>query len=363
MMISSGMLSLGVVPVRVVLSFAVVAALAAPAVSQEYSQLQIGVRFDAAPFSYRDVDQRSENLEDYKGYVVEVCKEVLKDMILEKPFRNAVISAKEVDTTTRFDELMADGGIDVLCGPASITQDRVASHLVSMPIYLTGVAVAYPRIGETEASSPFPYGSICDRSIVGFVANTTAEYPGVQKMADENRFFRFSQIVSKLLNLTPAPAQTGYPLSVYGDLKGEKMESIDWTEACDTTWTAPPIRAFKDHDTGLKALCDGSVLFYVADVDIISQYLFDHRGNCDATLDRDVAFSEHYGIYFRKPDPASDEDFERSLFLYAAFSRSLVKRVYSGEGVFERAFRTTFGTRERTVSLEQFFRSFSTAQR
>lgn len=335
-----------------------------------YPEIRVGVRFDASPFSHRRTLSPSENLDDYGGYVVEICREVLDQVVQSPPFRGSSIRAVEVSASDRFQPLNVDGDfqplnvdgdVDLLCGPASITVDRLKKYNVSMPVYLTGVAFASLR--ATGELAPFPNGLVCDKSIVGYVSNTTAEFPGLETFAESTPFIRFGTALKYLLKNAPISEGGGYQEGYFQSFVGTTPDQESFQDVCNSTLEVPPVREFSDHQTGLRAFCAKEVLFYIADIDIISEYVRSHPDECDVTLERNVFFLENYGIYFRTyQDFASilgDEYAMKSLLLYAAFNRRLLERLRFGVGVFERAYKMTFDDRTRTAALDRFFRSAS----
>ncbi|MEQ8902280.1 MAG: transporter substrate-binding domain-containing protein [Roseovarius sp.] len=326
--------------------------------------IHVGVRADAAPFSYRTESSPSASLDDYRGYVIELCKEVLAEVIKSAPFKDAQLTAKEVDAGGRFSPLRLNGDVDLLCGPTSATADRLDSFLISLPIYLTGATVASLNLRSEGGSYP---ESLYCRSIVGYVANTTSENPGLSILASEGRFDRFSPAIDHFLKQLDVNQDGTFSKASLEALAGLTLPDSMHENICAGAFLSAPIRRFDSHIKGLAAFCNEEILYYVADVDIIADYLRKNAAECAAYLDRKVAFIEQYAIFFRtvtvqdvESGNAKLEDLLRSQLLYSSFNQALMRLSRLDSGVFERAYSREFGKdRPRTSALEDFFRSLS----
>lgn len=153
----------------------------------------VGVRDDAKPFSYIDITSKSESIiSGYSGYSVEVCRHVLKEMKNLPKYRNFEFKAGNIKAVDRFKELGRYGKLFMLCGPDSITQERLIDYWASQPYFLSGMTYAYlnPR------SPNFPRGAHCG-NIIGVVRGTTADTEGLPDIAARGLLMRFN----KALNL------------------------------------------------------------------------------------------------------------------------------------------------------------------
>ena len=345
----------------------------------KYEQVTIAFRTDAAPFSSlvsdaggrtRDSSARTYNQYDFEGYAVTICRRALRELLSSAPvFRNAKVIVKtfSADDIKSGDAELPEDGIDIYCGPTSITQERLYNYYVSMPIYLTGTAVAsHPTLSSVYPSS----GSYCD-PIVGLVRNTTAFEPGLRKASNYKKFQRFNQIVSELVRdkLDPRAEKIEYSLAELRnkiDMKNYCEGVLDHVEDGESDAgskgkiprSVQPVVLYDNHQEGLSDFCRGRFLYYVADIDIISDYLSKNKEACDIDLRRDVLFKEHYGIYFAK-SAFGEPDYLRSILIYSYFNLALTKLNREGDGVFMEAYRATFQNRARTQELENFFRSTS----
>ena len=149
--------------------------------------VNIGVRDDAKPFSYIDITRKSETiLPGYSGYSIEVCRHVLKQMQMIPRYRNLTFKAHAIQATDRFSELGHEGKLFMLCGPDSITSERLLDYRSSYAFFLSGMTYAYlnPR------SSKFPKGQYCD-NVIGVVRGTTADTDGLADIASQDLLMRF----------------------------------------------------------------------------------------------------------------------------------------------------------------------------
>jgi len=123
--------------------------------------IRIGVRQDAAPFSYYN------ELGEPAGYTVELCRAVsihLKDAIGIPELK---IEYVKVTTDERFDAIK-EGRIDLLCGATTITLSRREQVSFSTPVYVTGAAILFRTDGPQSFAE-------LDGQKVGVRSNTTTE--------------------------------------------------------------------------------------------------------------------------------------------------------------------------------------------
>ena len=124
----------------------------------------VGVRQDARPFSYRlsgprRSDSRFPRPESsyYDGYVVRNLRP--RDRRLERRVINLAFAAREVSASERADFLPGKpGGIDILCDPATITDERLEKLIASAPIR----SIPEHGLEGLDDRSPKP-GRVCNR--------------------------------------------------------------------------------------------------------------------------------------------------------------------------------------------------------
>lgn len=158
----------------------------------------VGVREDAKPFSYRGHTDASEQvLEGYRGYMVEICRRVLREVVASGPFEGFVVEGRVLRADRRF-EALDTGEVDLLCGPDSITAARLRTHSVSQPMFVSGLTYAY----VDPTTDLFPRGPYCG-NVVGVLRGTTAASVGLRRLADENVLLRFDEALEAYLALSP----------------------------------------------------------------------------------------------------------------------------------------------------------------
>ena len=102
---------------------------------QEGGAINLGIRADAAPFSY--LDQSTEA----SGLAVSLCEEVAREIGEELGVEDINIAHRVVTSSGRFNALISDQ-TDLHCGPASATLKRRETLDFSLIYYVDGAAVA-----------------------------------------------------------------------------------------------------------------------------------------------------------------------------------------------------------------------------
>ena len=205
---------------------------------RERSAIRLGVRNDAAPFSYISEASRPS------GYSVDLCIAVvghLTQLIGVSPIE---INFVEVSAEDRF-EAVASGRVDILCGATSITLTRREEISFSTPIFVDGASVLLRRDGPQSFQE-------LDGKIIGVRGSTTTED------ALENTLIR--QNVSATV------------LSVV------------------------------DHDDGLAALEAGKIDAYFADQSILLFLMGRSANRDEFTVANNTFTLEVYGLGLRRGD-------------------------------------------------------------
>lgn len=246
--------------------------------------LIVGVRVDAPPFSFHPspnaemVQAASDVGSDlllagspvrngFKGYIVTVCEGVLDD--LKMPGLN--IFTRPVDAGNRF-ELLKEGKIHVLCDPATITEKRLESAVPSVPIYMS--AISYVK------RTRVPGFDDC-RPIVGIVSETTAPR-GIALILDNNSEPLFWSRVNTALQAIG---------------NGEASPLVELVDG-QTCPGDPIIKRYSDHNVLAQEFCDGDVVFYVGDVEIIRAKT-KAAGCIDSSVVARAIYShERYAIFY-----------------------------------------------------------------
>ncbi|SMF13571.1 amino acid ABC transporter substrate-binding protein, PAAT family [Tistlia consotensis] len=104
--------------------------------------LRLGVRVDAAPFSYLVDDKPA-------GYSVQLCRAVAGEIAQDLELAKVSIQYVSVDTDERF-RAVADGRIDLLCGAATATLARRRLVDFSIPTFIDGAGVLVRADGARQ---------------------------------------------------------------------------------------------------------------------------------------------------------------------------------------------------------------------
>lgn len=341
------------------------------------STITVGVRADAPPFSYRRVgDPDRETLGDYGGYIVEICREVLRDMIVSGPFAGFAVEEHEVTAGSRWPKLES-GRVDMLCGPDSITLDRLERYNASHPLFLSGITFI------SVDDSRFPRGVHC-QAVIGLLENTTAETEGLRAIAKRDDLGGFDEALEVYLALAAESARadgagelhahftsfeetlrTGEGSSSERIVPGrkEKISPADVkTERCPNGFQTGPVVFYDSHERGIRDLCDGNLLYYVADVDILAR----RAEGCDVIMHRETFTREAYGVFFRRDrtplgsSVAGARAFPDSV-LYAEFNNVLLRKMQRKENILDYEFRQEFKGEQPTEDLQRFFEGYKFA--
>lgn len=333
--------------------------------------IRVGVRKEAEPFSFLKAT-RAENaiLPGYGGYIVEICRNVLRQMVSSAVFHDYQIKPVIVEANDRFSKL-AEREVDLLCGPDSITTERLRLYNVSYPVFLSGIA----RFKQPTDRMP---RKIYCKPILGMVGGTTSEQAGIQAMLNEGMFGeRFVTAIKGFLREKSEGEKNSYESSLSARMnkfvKSLNIKEVDKTadhngddeiasdhvrtEECPAGFDSGPVVSYKSHAVGLKDLCAGRLLYYLGDVDIVKRNL---PPNCDHIEQGQRTFTkEAYGVYFRKPPRRSfaelDEEELRDAVLYSEFNYLLILEMQSAERLLENQYREEFGDAQMASDLRSFF--------
>jgi len=349
-------------------------------IQQSKGQIIVGVRPDARPFSYRTGARHDERiLPDFGGYMIEICRRVLSDMTTGNgPFRDYTVVTRPVNASNRFEMLMNER-IDILCGPDSITPNRLGAYNVSHPVFLSGLTWV------TVRNEDFPQRAHC-QPILGLLARTTAETVGLQVLADRNELFRFDSALEQYLTivskdnvarkqvnmLSEMEAFTSHYFSKSRPADGSDKkweEPVDSrqivTEECPDGFESGPVVQFSSHDDGLEALCNRDIFYYLGDRDILKSRVAG-MPNCNFDVKSKTMTREAYGVFFRKTrrDLSQAGKPGRSFpdsALQAEFNNVLLRLMQESANILDYEFRREFAPEAATADLQRFFDSFKFA--
>lgn len=410
-------------------------------IKKEQSQpVYVGVRDDARPFSFETPTGSAETvLAGFSGYMINVCRHILKQMMQQPEYANLEFRAHKVKAKKRFD-ILNEGKVLFLCGPDSITDELLSRFRPTLPVFLSGMTYAYvnPR------SRLFPKGNYC-RNIIGVVRGTTADKEGLRELTEKNMLMRFNkavdlelskqtekdkkadkhkrEIIEALILAFRQPPEnfverrSSYserdiealenildhndPERIHFDVDslentklsgfinekmGERFGTINQemaktiqTNECPRGFDAMPIRKYEDHTKGVRDFCEGKVLYYLGDYDIINNKIREHS-HCKATMNRFTRTKEVYGVFFADKDyycrgnhenpttaQACAEDPSLSgtridvLRFYSEFNSLLFKAMQGKESDIEKIFSKSFIGQEKSEELHEFFQNFKIA--
>lgn len=343
----------------------------------ENKSIIVGVRDDARPFSYRTLTKDQEPiLQGYGGYMIEICRRVLQTMTTDAtgPFSGYKVVAKSVEASKRFTALKSDQ-IHLLCGPNSITLDRLESYNASLPLFLSGISFV------TVVDEMFPRKRNDCVAVLGFLANTTAQNEGLQKIAEQDYLQLYDSVLDDYLGLTPSSTVVKSPSKSISDFveftssfistqkstagaSGKNAHGSQENISVPTCvggygTSVGPIISYERHQQGIDDLCAGKLLFYVADSDIM-KYLLENTAACknNYKLHHETLTREAYAVFFsRARDLESGVD-NISGLLFSEFSNELQQKMQRIEGVLRYEFEREFKEVEPTNELQQFFSAF-----
>lgn len=293
------------------------------AAAEQEIVFKVGVDPDAAPFSY-SVDKQSYYDRDnavrgplaeagYRGYVVQVCDSAMNTIRFRH--RNVRFEPVEVTTATRFGSDRA--GWHILCDPASMTALRGAEHEPTLPIYLSGVGFA--RLAD------IPAGKSC-QTIAGVASHTTTAHAGVLAIAEAGVIPRWTKDLRTAVS-------------------SEEKNRVDCVDAEDV-----PIVAFKQtHSELAEALCDGKILYYIGDMEIVRAAL-ERIPGCDAEFSDTTYGDERYTIY-TESDGLSPE----AVRLLHDFRSELSRQALDTNSSLLRAYRAYLGNHRKSRKLSAFY--------
>jgi polar amino acid transport system substrate-binding protein len=185
-------------------------------------RLVFGYRTDAPPFSYA----AGGDVLAFSGFTAEICNRVAQELASRPELAGLGRGAVRVTAEDRFERLQA-GDIDVLCGAASVTPARQERMGFSIPVLITGIAVAA-------------------------AADAPGRFAGLAAAPD---------LSGALAAAAGGGTRIGYRL-------GTTTE--DWLKASDFASAAGvALRGFPDHRAGIVALTAGEIDLYMGDQAIL----------------------------------------------------------------------------------------------
>lgn len=324
--------------------------------------LRVGVRSAAQPFSYYSrTFEAAENstvermmaksgplrVAGYDGYMVYICDEVLRQLMTPGPGLPAPLASDQIDVVD-VDKLMArkdwqgrdrlmllGGEIDLLCDPATINLERVRTFAVSPPLFLTGVSYLMREGNEMTAwqvgQCP-PKG----KALIGVVGSTNAASHGIRAILEADEWKMISS-------------------SLYPEIQPDRQQG----SACampEDGQVGGLIWAGKTHDEVAKEFCEGDIIYYVGDLEIILAYARRFPG-CNPVPAAQSFTNDRYGIFaqidYTKPWKA---------LLIGRFFEVLNREIATSDSLLDRAYGAEFGDATKSRKLDLFFWSLRGAR-
>jgi len=263
-------------------------------------KLCIGVRSHARPFSYKP-ETNSEIITDgtygplarkgYTGYMVRICDAALKEMTLnigdeEEILAYSDIGVVDIDTRIETDqkELASETkpgldrsrlsylgqDFDILCDPATISNDRRSGFTVSAPLFLTGISYI-TLAGENRSGAP-PAACSTDHNLIGVVKGTNTSY-AIKALANTNELPSYKKEINTHLNGGKTCTRT---ISVY--------------------------QTFESNEQAAKAFCEGKVPYLANLSKELKDKIADFE-NCIATVSANYLVNTSYATESRYNQP------------------------------------------------------------
>ena len=353
------------------LAFVVALVVAAQAIAQESvtscndkTKLCIGVRSDARPFSYKPVLPREKasdaargplRVAGYTGYMIQICDAALAEILLEGG-RSGRLSFNEIgyydidrareaekdkkkadaafaDSEEKNDDKpviselrFADLGnkFDIICDPATITNERRDEFAVSPPLFLTGISYI------TRRGSILP-NNTCQNAktpLVGMVGGTTASNEGIKALLDAHELPKYEDALLNALRVEP-------------------------NSICDKD-VVDRVKLYDTHSDAAKSFCNDEFNYYVGDLEIITENVKMIPG-CAYDNGTRTYTNDRYAV-FGKAISTSDgtDDTDRKL-LVARFFEILSQKTVFNPSILDKAFSDTFQGVSPSRKLEIFY--------
>lgn len=275
---------------------------------EQQEVLRVGVRSDAKPFAYIDEKFPQSSLKAYSGFAVDVCREVLGRLSIKYK-----VIAVPITVADRFFAIDNDR-VDMICGPMSITQERMEKYVFSLPFFLSGIS--YATVG-----GGFKAGKNSD--IVGILRRTTALL-GLKELTLESLFGVYGKnIFEEIINKNN---------------KGGKY-----------------IRELSSYDEGFRLLCAQKILYFVGDIDILTDNLSRFK-SCNLVVSRKTITKEIYSVLFSRKFVFGNRNKGNGAKFFMGFQKNLF--TIFQDGTINKFFEKNFFGKQQSNELRFFFESF-----
>ena len=354
--------------------------------------LILGVRSQAAPFSYLSNDQgqvfndRTPGVLrklDYTGYIIKVCDAVLDELLTRQDIpdklKPTTVGIFDIDKYVsevaqadaaqrkqaeengrdhitirpqkRFDLLGEQ--YDILCDPATITNNRREGVFVSPPLFVTGIAL----LAQSKSSSPIDpcvtHSGKDGKYLIGMVGGTTANTIGLSEVVRKRLVPQYNDV---LLNVLRNPrsgvcktkaTDASLTTAEKDALSAAERQEFEKRKAAENTRTI--VHSYENHEDAAHAFCSGKTHYYMGDAEIIRWYTRNHIG-CNPNGGTQTFTNDRYAV-FGKVDW---NDTERALRV-AKFFEILSQRTVFSPSLVDKAFEETFLSDRPSRKLKTFY--------
>lgn len=319
------------------------------------TSLRVGVREYARPFSFHSIHksevwsaapQAPLAKAGFTGYMSKICDSVLADMLLNNPndslkferkdvkvvdidclIKNRISAEgnsyfKEGETISRFKYL--GNQIDVLCDPATITNERRHDFTLSPPLFLSGIGMISRKINGVGR------GACPKKHLIGQVAGTTADTYGLIAVLETNELKQWSVLLKGYLRDTED--HNSCSTAIGGEVKLVKL--------------------YNNHKEASEAFCNGDFHYYLGDREIITFNARSVVGCASEIIGAGQTYTNDRYAIFGKMVYGSNTKV-RDLRI-ARFFEILSQKVLISPSVLDTAYRNTF-LEEPSNKLQAFY--------
>ena len=230
--------------------------------------IRLGVRSDAPPFSYTDVNGAPA------GLAVRICDEVARLISRAMEKRNLGIDHVVVNAQDRFPALI-EGRTDLHCGPASATLTRRATLDFSILYFVDGAAAAV-RMDGPDMVFDITGGKL------GVLRGTTTEIV-VEDLIQRNNMnaeiIRFTAHTEGLAALAAGGIDSYFGDQAILDFQIEKMALTEKVAILEDTFSFEPYALVMRRGEDTLRLAVDTALSEIYDRGLIYQMILDEMGN------------------------------------------------------------------------------------
>jgi hypothetical protein len=247
---------------------------------------------------------------------------------------------------------------DILCDPATITNERRGDLIISLPIYLSGISYISRR-GSGYDSGDGDAG--CDPAtrgrILGLVGHTTAEGRGISALLDAGELPEYhGALIDILRNADDCPVGDRYAeLEERVHRQGGDDESAAGAGAAGSVRGIATI--YPHHAAAAEAFCSqGGTKHYLADLEIIREHAHAIPG-CEFEKGNGTYTEDRYAIFTLPRGGGEGEDARRDerWALIARFMEILTRKAIVSQSLLDKAYKDSFQGQEMSEGLEAFF--------